>query len=74
MIVILWLIFAKIVFFAALIALRVKSFTTHFCFVRKAWRFQKPRHMKTEGMINGQKGFNNIYEFYFGPVAFVVVR
>lgn len=74
MIVFLWLIFAKIVFFAVLVALRVKSFTTHFCFVRRAWRFEKPRAITTEGMINGKKGFNTVLEFYLGPVAFVVVR
>lgn len=74
MIVFLWLIFAKIIFFAALVALRVKSFTTHFCFVRKAWRFEKPRAITTPGTINGEKGFNTIIEIYCGPVAFVVVR
>lgn len=63
----------KLFFLAVMLALKVKTFTVHFCFVRKAWRFERNRH-EQPGVIDGKPGLNIIYELYGGPVSVVVVR
>jgi hypothetical protein len=63
----------KIFFVAVLLAFRVKTFTIHFCFVKKCWRFERNRH-EQKAVIDGKPGLNVIYELYGGPISFVVVR
>jgi len=63
----------KLFFLAVMLAFRVKSFTVHFCFVRKVWRFERNLH-EQPGVIDGKPGLNRIYELYGGPISFVMVR